>query len=124
MEVVCVRQDETELELIVKVKAYDTEMTFPLTADKDDFRTFLETLQQANENMVGMSELKQRFEDKRISFEVDGLISVTDNIGVGRVIVAGNNCAYRHKGNDCHFKFIADQKALVTFMWGLQTLNS
>ena len=74
--------------------------------------------------MVGMSELKQRFEDKRISFEVDGLISVTDNIGVGRVVVAGNNCAYRNKGNDCRFKFITDQKALVSFMWELQTLNN
>jgi len=53
-----------ELELIVKVKAYGIETTFPFTADKDDFRTFIE------------------------------------------------------------FKFIADQKALVAFMCGLQALNS
>jgi hypothetical protein len=119
----CVKQDDTELDFVVKVKSYDIETTFPLTADKDDFKTFLELLELNNENMVGRAELKQRFEDKRITFELDGLLRVVDGVGEGRVIVAGCHSAFRHKGNDYQFKFIADQTALISFLWELHGIR-
>jgi|WetSurMetagenome_2_1015567.scaffolds.fasta_scaffold00348_2 hypothetical protein len=122
----CVKKDASEMEFIIKVKSYGTEASFPLVATRENFEKFLTQIQLINEAQAVMlvrAELTQLFEDKRIAFEGDGWLSVVDGVGVGRVIVSGHNSAYKNKGNDYRFQFIAGHTALVEFLWELSEFN-
>lgn len=119
----CVKKDASQLDLIVKVRSYGMEASFPLVATMENFEKFLTHIQMINETQAGMAELIQLFEDKRIAFEGDGWLSVVDDVGVGRVIVSGYNSAYKNKGNDYRFQFIAGHTALVAFLWELNAMT-
>jgi hypothetical protein len=124
----CVKKDASEMEFIIKVKSYDMEASFPLVATVENFETFLTQLQLINEKQAMIlvrAELIQLFEDKRISFEGDGWLSYDSDkdVGIGRVIVSGYNSAFKNKGNDYRFQFIAGHTALVKFIWELSAMR-
>jgi hypothetical protein len=79
---------------------------------------------QINDTLCGEAELRQKFEEKKIYIESDGLARVVDGVGVGRIIISGCHYDYKNKGNDCRFRFVADHTTLVPFLWGLHEINS
>jgi len=121
----CVKKDASELELLVKVKSYGMEASFPLVATMENFEKFLVQIQNINETQSGTAELIQLFEDKKIAFAGDGWLSYKfdERVGIGRVIVSGYNSAFKNKGNDYKFQFIAPHTALVGFMWELSEMR-
>jgi hypothetical protein len=124
----CVKKDASEMEFIIKVKSYGTEASFPLVASVENFEQFLSQIQLINEKQAMVlvrAELTQLFEDKRITLEGDGWLSYDSDkdVGTGRVIVSGNNSAFKNKGNDYRFQFIAGHTALVEFLWELSEMR-
>jgi hypothetical protein len=126
LTVECLKKDASEMEFIIKVKSYGMEASFPLVATKENFEKYLAQIQNINETQAGMAELIQLFEDKRIAFEGDGWLSYEFDkaVGIGRVIVSGYNSAFKNKGNDYKFRFIAAHTALVEFLWELYEMNN
>jgi hypothetical protein len=119
----CVKQDEDEMEFIVKVKSHSIVTNYSLIVGKNDFKTFIAQLMQINDTHCGAAELRERFEEKKIYIETDGIARVTDGVGVIRLIISGCHCDYKNKGNDCRFRFVADDTTLVPFLWGLSEFN-
>jgi hypothetical protein len=128
LTVECVKKDASEMEFIIKVKSYGIEASFPLVATVENFEKFLTQIQLINEKQAVIlirAELIQLFEDKRITLAGDGWLSydADKDIGTGRVIVSGYNSAFKNKGNDYRFQFIAGHTALVEFIWGLSEMR-
>jgi hypothetical protein len=120
----CVKKDASEMEFIIKVKSYGIEASFPLVATVENFEKFLTQLKLIHEKqavILVQAELIQLFENIGITFEGDGWLSYDHDkgVGTGRVIVAGYNSAFKNKGNDYRFRFIAGHTALVKFIWEL-----
>jgi hypothetical protein len=120
----CVKQDEEQMELTVKVKSHSIVTNYSMLVERDDFKTFVTQIQYVYDSPKGAAELRQRFEEKKICFESDGLACDVDGVGEGRIIVSGGHSDNKNKGNECKFRFVADHTALMAFLWELSGMNT